>query len=614
MDKVTALSTKLVAILFGLSAIACFVLTSSLSISWGSYGFHMAIIAGGLWLCYVLSIVVVRFTRESYGGWLIWIIWTLPTCLLLLIYVLFYISIKNWGLPMHHTMAVRQLPELPLILSNLPVNSVLVYCAIILPLIGIGLGYGIIARRLHRALRQQTNLSLNNRAGRRFWLVNAMSLLLLVVVAITPGVLYRLRLTFPAIDDPVLSFLFSDDVHEGHAFRGLGLEHVTARHNYPEGLIHDRPNVILIMCDALRADHLGAYGYNRKASPFLDSLAADTFSLLHPRYFATSGVSFVGITTSLSSRDKMTTNSFMLHQVLKKQGYTTDYTCSGDFKNFYNLDSYLGEGIDHFHDGDAYRDNPYAGNISTADDRHLVIENLRRKPQWNGQPYYLYLHLMSAHQVAPVEERFRRYKPDKIPLLNPDAAALVNDYDNRIIQLDEYLRSVFRILSSRGYLDDAIVAITADHGQSLLEGDHYWHGKSTDMTETHIPLLIHTTGRRRLPTLPSAAYNDQTDLAPTIVSLLELPKPNSWDGVSIFSDSTQQIIYQKQAKDYSAIFMHDSSLYQVTIHPNDESIEQLDITEPVNPMATDELTSEQLSNWADRIRIFYDDPVTPLDK
>ncbi|TKX83885.1 arylsulfatase, partial [Halorubrum sp. SS5] len=35
----------------------------------------------------------------------------------------------------------------------------------------------------------------------------------------------------------------------------------------------DRPNIILLSIDALRADHLGAHGYDRETSPFLDELA-----------------------------------------------------------------------------------------------------------------------------------------------------------------------------------------------------------------------------------------------------------------------------------------------------------------------------------------------------
>ncbi|MCK4556051.1 MAG: sulfatase-like hydrolase/transferase, partial [Candidatus Aminicenantes bacterium] len=38
---------------------------------------------------------------------------------------------------------------------------------------------------------------------------------------------------------------------------------------------HSRPNVLLLVCDTLRADHLGCYGYNRPTSPFMDQFAAE---------------------------------------------------------------------------------------------------------------------------------------------------------------------------------------------------------------------------------------------------------------------------------------------------------------------------------------------------
>lgn len=576
-------------------------ITWSLDLPLNSFLFHVALVFGVIYCATLASMLAAKLKPAALAKGGIYLVYTTLTLFLMFSYAIYYISCANWGMPMHITMAFSQIGQLPYIIETLPISSWVVWTFIFVPLATTGLVYALFMGKLEAEQESALDLRLTRGKGAISWSAILLPLFAVSALAVWPGI-RQLRQDFPARKDPILALLLSGDIH-GNAIQGLGYEHAEAKMSYPENIITEKPNVILIICDALRADHMSVYGYERPTSPFFDSLASLPGSFLHPRYFSISSFSFTGISASLSSREILTSNSFMVQEVLKKQDYYVDVSASGDFVNFYGLDRYISDGVDNFQDGYTYNKNPYHGHASTADDRILVVEKLKRAPDWNGDPFFKYLHFMSTHQLGKMENQWRIFLPDEVSLGQPTRETLVNNYDNRVFQFDNYLRQTFNILTEKGYLNNTLVLITSDHGQSLLEGKDYWHGNSVAVSETYIPLLIFGTGNVTLPSPSASTINDQTDLAPTITGLLGLPLPASWEGDNIFTDTVSGPVFQSESGEYAIISEHNDHLYQLRYRHKTRETILSNIDTPAEPLIIEpsDLPEPVVAQWLEDI-------------
>jgi arylsulfatase A-like enzyme len=113
----------------------------------------------------------------------------------------------------------------------------------------------------------------------------------------------------------------------------------------------------------------------------------------------------------------------------------------------------------------------------------------------------------------------------------------INAYDNGILQADHSIQELFSKLDAKGYLQNSIVMILGDHGDAFGEHGIFGHTLSVYQETMHIPLLIYDTDTAaRYPNLDFAT---QSDIAPTILGRLGLPKPADWQGVSLISQPPQ---------------------------------------------------------------------------
>ena len=98
-----------------------------------------------------------------------------------------------------------------------------------------------------------------------------------------------------------------------------------------------------------------------------------------------------------------------------------------------------------------------------------------------------------------------------------------NFYDNGVVRSDAVIAELLAQLKEKGYLQDALVVITADHGESLGEHGLYHHANSVREEVLRIPLVFIAYGSPlRLP--PQVRdFASQVDIAPTILKELGLP-------------------------------------------------------------------------------------------
>jgi glucan phosphoethanolaminetransferase (alkaline phosphatase superfamily) len=343
--------------------------------------------------------------------------------------------------------------------------------------------------------------------------------------------------------EPLTAILHPKDVVTPLApISGLGSEDDAVRRDYVCPEHFQRKNVILIIVDALRPDHLGFTGYGRNTSPFLDNLYRQGNLQLVRSSFAAVPWSFGGILSILRSKHwfNMGVRSFALQDLLKDAGYRIHFILSADHTYFCRLKSFYGDSIDSFCDGTSFR------SFGPTDDRG-VFEAFDRIQKFDGVPAFFYFHLMSVHEMGPRLPQNVRFTPASV---RGRLVEYSNNYDNGVVQADRNIQDLFDRLQKKGYLQNSIVVLTADHGQSLGERNCFGHGKNLYNEELAIPIMFcdsESTVYRNL------TIGRQIDIAPTILDRLGLPIPSSWNGRSLFSREPERYSYHQIGHSYAVI-------------------------------------------------------------
>lgn len=294
-----------------------------------------------------------------------------------------------------------------------------------------------------------------------------------------------------------------------------------------------RPNIVLITMDTVRADHLSTYGYSRETMPNLARLAEEGV-LFENAVSATSWTlpSLAAIYTGLLPHQSGA-NAFRplnpgwktIESVLGQYGYAT----AGFNANYYYGESGwgLGGGFGRYDDDrttllynlsrtlvgraavqplyqnlDRY-DAFYRRNA--ADLNADVFRWLRHRPA--SRPFYIYINYYDAHSSylppAPYDHRFGRlpesvvrhwsakggFRPSE-PLPAADRQALIDGYDNSLSYLDAQIARLVKVLKTSPAGKNTIILITADHGEAFGEHGAYQHGNDLHREEIHVPLIV----------------------------------------------------------------------------------------------------------------------------
>ncbi len=264
------------------------------------------------------------------------------------------------------------------------------------------------------------------------------------------------------------------------------------------------PNIVLIVIDTLRADHLGCYGYIRDTSPVLDGFArkalrfdaafatapwtppsmASIFTGLYP---TENGVGAWIARKALSGappRAAVLDASYLtLAESLRERGYQTVGVTANSW-----IADYLG-----FSQGfDAFATLDFG---PAAAENRLALETVDRA--WDRKsPLFLYVHYVDPHeyqQERPYHDRFAG-KP-YAGSYDPAMRALIDRYDAEIRETDQRIGELLDALRARGLGDDTVVAITGDHGEGFYEHGFQGHGWQLHGEEIRVPLLLRAPGR-----------------------------------------------------------------------------------------------------------------------
>lgn len=321
-----------------------------------------------------------------------------------------------------------------------------------------------------------------------------------------------------------------------------------------------QPNILLIGIDSLRADHMSCYGYHRQTTPHIDHFAQggtlfeQTYSAFIPTTSAYASM-FTGMdmfstqVVALRHKGAMTSEVKTLAEILKESGYNT--SCVGFSGNpaSRGFDTYL----------------QFPGWGSWAEGRSPKAQNLNdvAMPELNrlvglNQPFFLFLRHMDPHAPylppAPYERMFYHgneldpknksmepvmsFKPfcdffaSWMPPGITDKDYIIAQYDGEAAYMDACMQTIFTALEAHGIVDETIVVVNSDHGETLYDHECYFDHHGLYEPTLHVPLIIRYPGK-----IPAGkrvrGYNLHQDLAPTILELAGIQTGIAFDGQSL---------------------------------------------------------------------------------
>jgi len=326
---------------------------------------------------------------------------------------------------------------------------------------------------------------------------------------------------------------------------------------------HESPNVILILVDALRRDHVGAYGYPKPTTPFMDELGAggivfddalsqapqtlnSTAGLFTSRHFPFLlwGVEHDPIPGVAEERreqwartPRLAAANLTIAEVLAAAGYQTVALFNNPHQH---PTSGFSQGFDvaRLLDRDAGQAYARVDTVATA----FLDWHSTRDP---ARPYFAYLHLMEPHNPyrppAEYQELFppgtgRHLYANGRPspeFTDDDLGTMTALYDAEIRFLDDTLRNLVAELKLRDDLDDTLIIITADHGDEFLDHGGLGHGKTVELELLRIPLIMAGGPAKARAGTRVEALVRNLDLAPTIVEMAALEAAGEFQGVSL---------------------------------------------------------------------------------
>lgn len=300
-----------------------------------------------------------------------------------------------------------------------------------------------------------------------------------------------------------------------------------------------QPDVILLSVDTLRADHVGAYGYARDTTPFLDQLAAEGTRFAHAR--SPSPWTLPSHVTLLSGQlphrhgviedDRQIPGDLaLLTQAYADAGYAT---CGAVATLFVGARFGFDRGFDGFEDFGVTKKSNLKATVDAQDVVDAGLDCVRAHPE---QPVFVFLHVYDAHYpyAAPGafetlfdragtrdDATYRNYRfHRKNPLSDDQMAHQIAQYDEEIRYVDSELERL--VTAFRSADRPPWVVVTADHGEEFGERGSWGHAHTLYAEQLRVPLVVNGPG------VQAQVIDDVVglhDVAPTLAGIIGVP----WD-------------------------------------------------------------------------------------
>ncbi len=323
-----------------------------------------------------------------------------------------------------------------------------------------------------------------------------------------------------------------------------------------------KPNIVLLGVDSLVADHMSCYGYLRHTTPHIDKFAESgvLFEKTYSPHIPTTSA-YASMLTGLDAfstqvvalrhrgglREEITT----LPELLRGEGYSS--TCVGFTGNPSS------RGFDKYLEYPSWGSWNQGRSPKAQELNKVTIPEIDRLAKQDN-PFFLFIRHMDPHAPylppAPYERMFyhgdecdpKNRSMDPVMEFKPfcdffaswmppgitDKDYVIAQYDGAIAYMDACIQSIFIALESNGIMDDTIVILNGDHGETLYDHECWFdHHGLYDVT-LHVPLIIRYPSR--IPAgIRIEGYNQHKDLVPTILDLAGIKTKIDFDGQSLIA-------------------------------------------------------------------------------
>jgi arylsulfatase A-like enzyme len=310
-----------------------------------------------------------------------------------------------------------------------------------------------------------------------------------------------------------------------------------------------RLNLLLITVDTLRADHLGCYGYPRRTSPSVDSLAASgvVFEKAYAQRPKTSP-SFASILTGTypqrhglrRTREVLPASAYTLAEVLRDAGYSTcGVITNGNLFPEFGFDQ-------------GFQSYKY-GHSGAQEGTEIAMGWLRERPEG---PFFLWVHHTDPHtpykppepyadafldQVEYGEHPLEVVKHTRLGGVHPryllegplDLGYYISQYDGEVAYTDHWVGELLSCVRSLGLGSNTLIVFTADHGESLGDHSYYFdHGLFAYDASARVPLVFSLPGAMGAG-VSEREVTESVDIMPTALDVLGVNQPGSCQGESL---------------------------------------------------------------------------------
>ncbi len=318
------------------------------------------------------------------------------------------------------------------------------------------------------------------------------------------------------------------------------------------------PNLLLIVIDTLRADHVGAYGYRLPTTPALDRLASGGIvfeqavaqapwtrpsmaTVMTGLYPPTHGVTCKHFDVPQEQCDVLPAGVTTIAEALSARDYETagivaNIQVDAAFGFAQGFDSYTNVFDDLAASDPRWREHWHEFkwvNETTPEVTNRAIAWLRSRK--SERPFFLYLHYLDPHEPyrppPPYDRMF-----DRASYVSPYREVLADLplYDGEVRYVDENVKRVLDRLRGEGAFENTVIVVTADHGEAF--GEHgaldRRHGLTLYENQLLVPLIMRIPGRGT-GGIRVAEQVRLLDLAPTLLDLLGVSAAADMQGRSL---------------------------------------------------------------------------------
>jgi len=300
-------------------------------------------------------------------------------------------------------------------------------------------------------------------------------------------------------------------------------------------------NVLVLMFDTTRADHLGVYGYQRDTSPTIDRFARENVryaytvtaapwtppsvaSMFTGAYPATHGWMPPNLRDQAKRMAvKLDPQLETLAEIFKTNGYAT----IGVSPNPWITQEFgFDQGFDTFY----VKERMIAEEVVKAGTKFIA------EAHKSGKPFFAYLHFLDPHDPYAPPDEFKGVFSDAPPARSygPEEVTKINLYDGEIRYLDSQIARLFSYLKEHGLYDDLSIIIVGDHGEQFMEHGNQGHGHQLFNEELHVPLIVKSP-KHREPKVVEVTTST-VDIFRTALAAADLQASGETPGVSLFDE------------------------------------------------------------------------------